>query len=109
MVPYPIEVGVLPEPFQVVVAKLECCFQRLDRIALPVEQTEAASKIVANARIGGEQSNETSIDPESLLGHVVLGIEAAEQFQDLKIRWIPLQSVLEEVDVEGILSVDIHV
>lgn len=95
-----VEVRVLLHPVEVPVAELDGLTEGAEGGGLAFYEGEAAGEIVVRGGVGRKKPHETAVHAQTIDEAAVLGVEPAENFDDVGVGRVAFEDRLEEFDFE---------
>ena len=95
-----VEVRVLLHPVEIAVAELDRLAEGAEGGGLAFHEGEAAGEIVVCGRVGRKEPDEAAVHAETVDDAAVLGVETAENFDDVGVGRVAFEDRLEEFDFE---------
>ena len=100
MVPQTGEIGIVLHPVIVVIAEFDGAFQRLQGLRLPAYEGEAARQVVVGRCVVGLEADEFAVHLQTLRDPSLLGVESAEDLDDVRETGVAFEDGLEEAGFE---------
>lgn len=95
-----VEIGVLLHPIEVAIAEFDGLAEGAQGSGLAFHEGKAAGEIVMRGGVRGEESDEAAVHAQTVDDATMLGVEAAQDLDDVGVGRVAFENRLEEFDFE---------
>lgn len=98
-----VEIGILLHPVEIAVAEFDRLAEGAQGGGLAFHEGEAAGEIVVRGWIRRQEADEAAVHAQAVDDAAVFGVEAAEDFDHVRVRRVAFEDRLEEFDLELVI------
>lgn len=95
-----VEIGILLHPIEIAVAELHGLAERAQGSGFAFHERKAAGEVVVGGGVRGEEPDKAAIHAQPVDDATLLGVETAQDLDDIGIGRVAFENRLEELDFE---------